>query len=328
MVTHLQKIRLGIFFVVSVAVILATVIIIVTPKLFETKDIYYIGYRDISLTGLQEGSAVKYHGLTVGNVSDISIDPKDIRRVIVEVSLDAGIPIKEDTYADITMLGITGLKVIEFRGGSNEAESLKPGDFITPGKSVTEIITGKAEVIAEKAEMALNNLSSFTSAENRTKILDLIERTSSTMAELNEILRTNKHAFARTMDNSQQITTEVQTLLLQANETLDYLDTFTRSDSLKQVLGNLVEITENLKEAELVSLVEEFTTALRQTNSVLKEVGGTLAHSRTDLGTSIEALKESVEYLNQFSRLISEDPSVLIRGIEPRDAPDYRLEEK
>ena len=37
-------------------------------------------------------------------------------------------------------------------------------------------------------------------------------------------------------------------------------------------------------------------------------------------------LKETTDYLNQFSRLISEDPSVLVRGAEPKGAPDFDLE--
>ena len=48
--------------------------------------------------------------------------------------------------------------------------------------------------------------------------------------------------------------------------------------------------------------------------------------SRTDLVYTIESLKETSDYLNQFSRLISEDPSILVRGAEPKDAPDFDLE--
>ena len=150
MITRSQKIRLGIFVAFSILAALITTVLIVAPKFMEQKDVYFIGYRDISVTGLQEGGPVKYHGLTVGNVEQISIDPEDVRRVIVEVTLDHGTPIKEDTYADITALGITGLMLIELRGGSNEAVTLKPGSFITAGKSFTEMITGQAEIYSRR----------------------------------------------------------------------------------------------------------------------------------------------------------------------------------
>ena len=174
MVTRSQKIRMGTFITVSMLGLIDTLAIVTTSRFFEVRDIYYIGYQDISVTGLKEGSSVKYHGITVGYVSKISIDPQDIRRVIVEVSLDHGTPIKKDTYAEIEMLGITGLKLIELRGGSNESEYLDPEGFIQPGRSISEAITGRAEVIAEKAELILNNIAALTTSENREKILSFI----------------------------------------------------------------------------------------------------------------------------------------------------------
>ena len=121
MISRSHKIRLGIFFAVSLVSFVVLIGVIVVPTILETKDKYYIGYRNLSLTGLMEGSSVKYHGLNVGSISDISIDPKDIQQVNVEISLEKGTPIKTDTRADVTALGITGLKVIELLGGSNEA---------------------------------------------------------------------------------------------------------------------------------------------------------------------------------------------------------------
>lgn len=326
MVTKSQKIRLGIFITVSVVAMVLLIGVIVAPQFLEKRDIYYIGYRDVSLTGLQKGGVVKYQGLTVGHVSNISIDPNDIRRVIVEVSLDHGTPIKEDTYAEIAILGITGLKVIELRGGSNEAKPLKPGSFIKPGKSVTEAITGKAEIIAEKTEAILNNIASLTTAENREKMLRLLDNSSRAIEELYDILRKNNRTLTTTLANTEKITTDLQGMVISTRNTMDNLQALTGSDTLKQVISNLAEITNTLKQAELVQLVNELNTALEHTNNMLREVEITFSKSRTDLSYSIAALRESAEYLNQFSRMITEDPSILVRGVQPKNAPDFKLE--
>lgn len=326
MVTRSQKIRLGIFVTVSMLILLATLGIVTTRKFFEVRDTYYIGYKDISVTGLQEGGSVKYQGINVGYVSEISIDPQDIRRVIVEVSLDKGTPIKEDTYAEIAVLGITGLKLIELRGGSNEAESLKPKDFIRPGRSLAEDITGKAEVIAEKAELILNNIAALTTTENRQKILDFVETTSLTVAELRDVLRKNKQTFANTMNNTEQISAELYELVGTTRNTVMEIEELARSDSIRRAIANIVEFTDNLKKADLIRLVQELNVALVHTNRVLKEVDIALSKSGSDLVISVEAMKESAEYLNQFSRMITEDPSLLVRGTRPKDAPDFQLE--
>ena len=326
MVTRSQKIRLGIFITVSVLVLLATLGVVTTRKFFQVRDVYFIGYKDISVTGLQEGGSVKYHGINVGYVSNITIDPKDIRRVIVEVSLERGTPIKEDTEAEIAVLGITGLKLIELRGGSNESEYLRPGEFIRPGRSVVESITGKAEVIAEKAELVLNNIASLTTSENRQKILDFIETTSRTVNEIHEILNRNKKTFAKTMANTEEITAELSGLVITTKSTVDEFQKLAQSDSVRRAMGNIVEFTDNLKKADLIQLVQELNIALVQANRVVKGLDIALVKSQSDLIIAIEAMKESAEYLNQFSRMITEDPSLLVRGTSPKNAPDSHLE--
>jgi len=326
MTTRSQKIRLGIFVVVALTAMLITIGIIVAPKLFEVKDVYYIGYENLSLIGLQEGGPVKYHGLTVGSVSDISIDPIDISRVIVEVSLEHGTPIKQDTRADIELLGITGIKVIELRSGTSDSPYLKPGDFIMPGTSITEMITGQAEVMLEKLEIILNNLAVFTEAENREKIMRLVDNSAATLGEISSLLKENHDELANSIRNFESISDELRELVINSNITMARVAKLAGSDTTDMVMSNLADITNALKEAELTGLIQEMNTTLYHTGQVLKEIDATIAKNRSDVGYSVQAIKESVEYLNQFSRMITEDPSILVRGAEPKNAPDFNLE--
>ena len=81
MITRSQKYRLGIFIAVSVFLIVLLLIIIGTEQFLKEQDIYYIAYRDISVSGLEVGSPVKYLGLGVGTIRDIEIDPEDINAI-------------------------------------------------------------------------------------------------------------------------------------------------------------------------------------------------------------------------------------------------------
>ncbi|MBN1894223.1 MCE family protein [bacterium] len=324
MITRSQKIRLGIFVAFSIFAALTTTVLIVAPKFMEQKDIYFIGYRDISVTGLQEGGPVKYHGLTVGNVDRISIDPEDVRRVIVEVSLDHGTPIKEDTYADITALGITGLMLIELRGGSNEAVTLKPGSFITAGKSFTEMITGQAEIIFEKVEIALNNLIDLTNPENRTRLSQLLDNTTRTMSHVQNLLKTNNEAITATLANVEAASTQLRELSVTTLRTMKNLERATRSDSLMQIVNNLADITNSLKKNQLNDVIVEFNTALESLNNLLSALEAN-SGTRSDFVRSLKTLEQTADYLNEFSRLIAEDPSVLVRGARPGDVPDDQL---
>lgn len=326
MITRSQRVRLGIFVIIAVAALVISVIIIVAPKLLQSRDIYYVAFENVSVTGLQEGSAVKYQGFQVGYVSDITIDPDNISRVILELSLDEGVPIKEDTRAEMSYLGITGLKVIELRSGSNQAAELPPGSFIESSRSLAEEITGKAEVIAEKAELVLNNLIRVTEEENAERILTMIDTVAHSVELFNEFMKTNRNTFNRTLRNAEQFTSELDSMTYYTTSLIKSWDAFAKSDTLAQIVNNFAAVTEELKEAELVRLFGEINTTLEQTNNMLKDVEISFSKSRTDLVYTIERLKETSDYLNQFSRLISEDPSVLVRGAEPKNPPDYDLE--
>lgn len=326
MITRSQRVRLGVFIILSIAVTIITITIIIAPKILEKRDIYYIAFRDVSVTGLQEGSSVKYQGIQVGYVSNISIDPEDIRRVIVEISLDQGTPIKEDTKAEIVFLGITGLKLIELKSGTNESLTSPPGSFILAGRSIAEEITGRAETLAEKTELVLNNLIQATDKTNADKFLVLVDTVSAAVAQINRFIKRNERPFHLTLQNTKEFSDNLDSLTFYAQSILKSWDAFAKSDTLNQIVNDFAEITAELKQAELVRLFREINKTLEQTNNMLSDVEISFAKSRSDLVYAIESFKETADNLNQFSRLISEDPSILIRGSEPKDAPDYDLE--
>ncbi|MCD6117458.1 MCE family protein [bacterium] len=325
MISKSQKIRLGVFFTILVFLTILIFVLIIAPKMFQDRDIYYIGFKDVSVAGLQEGSSVKYHGLTVGFVNKISIDPKDITRVIVELSLEPRLPIKNDTKAEMFYIGITGLKVIELRSGTNEAENLKPGSFIQAGRSIAESITGRADVITEKAEIILNNIAKLINEKNTERFLGMVENTSILMNEVSNLLQHNRDALNTTIANTEQISGDLAAMSGRMKKVVAEFETFAMSDSLKQALGDFAEIASALRQARLVQLIRDMNITLNRANGILKEIEINVAKGSSNLVYSVESMRESIDYLNQFSRMISEDPSVIIRGTKPKNAPDYKL---
>ena len=107
MITKSQKIRLGIFSVVAVSILVITVLLLSIDQFIDDQDLYYIAYEDVSVSGLDVGSPVKYLGLKVGSVKKIKIDPRNINRIIVQIGLTEGTPIKKDVEAEISTIGIT-----------------------------------------------------------------------------------------------------------------------------------------------------------------------------------------------------------------------------
>ncbi len=86
-------------------------------------DIYQIAFAG-SVTGLQQGSQVRYRGVPVGRVSDIRLDPQRVEWVLVTVEVDRGTPIRQDTVASLEMQGITGIAFVQLRGGTQASPPL------------------------------------------------------------------------------------------------------------------------------------------------------------------------------------------------------------
>lgn len=327
-----QKIRLGIFILISSTILLLVLGLFTAKEFFKKEDTYYISYEDISVSGLEVGSPVKYMGVKVGTVADIHIDPEDVSNIIVEVSLKPGTPVKEDARADITSVGITGLKTIEIRGGSNEAESLEPGEYIPAGSSITEEITGKAEIIAEKAEVVLNNLQTFTRPENLDKfamlaadVSRLAIKTGQTINTIDTLIAENRLQISQTVNNTRQVSERLNESSKLIQESVIKINRLVEGDTLSQILANARDVSVKLREAEVGELINNLAEVAGQTHKLLLKIDDDLDRNSQDFSESLILLKRILENLNEASRKINENPSILLRGVNTENIPDEKL---
>ncbi len=319
MVSKSQKVRLGIFIIVSSFLFLVLLFIIGTAQLFQEKDIYYIAYEDVSVSGLEIGSPVKYLGINVGTIKDIRIDLEDINRIVVTVALTPGTPVKRDARAEISAIGITGLKMIEIRGGSNTAALLDKEQYILAGSSLTEEITGKAEIL-------LNNLNRFTQAENLDKITVLVETATSTFQSIDETIIENRGDLHNSIQNISLVTARLDTIAWLAQNSSERINQITKSDTLGKILANIQDVTLSLKEANLIGLIHQLGEVVAQTSRVLDAMDHDLESGSKDFLNSLQKLKSVLDYLDEAARMINEDPSILIRGTTLEDIPDEDLD--
>ncbi|MCD6375684.1 MAG: MCE family protein [Caldisericaceae bacterium] len=322
-----QKIRLGVFIFIGLVLLVGMVLILSIEKYFKERDIYYIKYENVSVSGLDAGSAVKYLGVHIGSVEKIEINPENISQIIVTIGVRHGTPIKQDVVADISTIGITGLKIIELRGGTQDAPLLKPGGYIKPGRSLTEEITGKAEVIAEKIELVLNNLIKFTDPVNQNKIWTLRDKSQSVLNRLNHILTWTKPRLENILTNLDTSMTNLAYASKSARFTLQTIESVARSDTLKNTLRNIAEVAEKLNKANIYNLDEDLNFAVNRLNHLLKQIDLLVNMNSVRLNQTLEQLNQTMRYLNSAARQIDENPAVLIGGTKPENPPDEKLKD-
>ncbi|MFP4366694.1 MAG: MlaD family protein [Bacteroidales bacterium] len=327
-----QRIRLGVFIIISGTLLLLIFGWFTGRALLEPKDTYYIAYKDISVTGLEVGSPVKYLGINVGSIQDINIDPEEFNRIIFELTVEPETPIKEDAVADIVSVGITGMKAIEIRGGSEDAENLEPESFISAGSTLATDISGRAEVLAFKVEEVLNNLQEFTAPEKLehfTQALEnisvLADNTNTTISRADEILAENRNDIRETTASVNRISGRLDSASMDFASSMERFDEIMQGEEIAEVLGNLRDISLSLREANIEELIDNLAEATRYTQGLLASLETDFESSSSHLNENLILLKYTLENLNEASRKIGNDPSILIRGKSQRDTPDKNL---
>jgi len=92
---------------------------------YERYEIYFDG----SVSGLSQGSPVRYLGVDVGRVRSLLVDRRDPGRVKVVAEVDTETPLSGATLARLGLLGLTGLLYIDLQldPAADPRRPLEPG---------------------------------------------------------------------------------------------------------------------------------------------------------------------------------------------------------
>jgi phospholipid/cholesterol/gamma-HCH transport system substrate-binding protein len=74
-----------------------------------------------SVSGLHTGSSVLFDGMRVGEVTKLTLDAHDPRKVDALIALDRAVPVRADTKVSLDFQGLTGLAEIALTGGAADA---------------------------------------------------------------------------------------------------------------------------------------------------------------------------------------------------------------
>lgn len=161
-----QKVKTGIFVALGIVILFATVFIIGNQKnLFDSTFTIKANFKNVS--GLQVGNLVRFAGINVGTVSDISI----VNDTTVQVSLSVQSRVKkfmhQDAAANIGSDGLMGDKIIQVSAGTAGNPEIKDESLIT-GKSPMDMdqVMAKLNGIATNAEVMTSNLAGIVAKVN------------------------------------------------------------------------------------------------------------------------------------------------------------------
>lgn len=321
MVTRAQKVRVIIFISTVSIIFLYILFILVGQKLFRSEDTYYITLKNQSSTGINVGQDVRYYGINIGKVTEISINKLNIEEIILTVSVKSGTPLKKTVKANLNFQGITGLKVIELSGGKNSDQDLKPGSYIKAEIGMLDNITSKAEDITEKIDKVLNNILEMTDKQSQTSFKNIIAKVDSTVKHVDMMVVTTGKIIA---DNQQEISNLIvnaNTLSVSLTQTSNSIRLLANngnkiigSKETAKILANITGLSNKLNSAKTDSIITNMNELIGQSKEMIWHLDKTFMRNRQNIVKSIELTKETLDNFNEFIILLRENPDIIWKG--------------
>lgn len=263
---------------------------------YETNT-YQVHMTD-SVSGLFVDAPVKYRGVQIGRVREMSLDPEHLDRVRLILDIDANVPIKEDTVATLVFQGVTGIASIDLGGGSHASPRLRtaPGErypVIQAGPSLMTRLDAAATELMENLNRAARDLSGLLNSDTRDRlerIVEHLELLTATLAERRPALGEGIDSFAVAARHAAT-----------AGEQLP--DLLQRVDS---ALASLEALAEDVRLAS-----HEVQAQLRTGSDSLQVLGG---RTLPEVDALLVEMRQLTAGFQRLSDRLEEDPRVLLLG--------------
>lgn len=255
-------------------------------------DEYYVVF-DERVSGLQVGAAVQFNGIRVGEVEDLGLDANDptIARALIRV--EENTPIQEGTRAELELVGVTGLSIIQFVGGEPGAPLLKQiSNQRIP--TIRGSAGGLAAVIESSGPLA-ENITSLVSSEN----IDRINRILEDIERLTDVVSDSDQDINTIIDN-------VATMSIIMRRNVEKLDDTT--DRINAILAE----TEDLMKTDVRTTLQQSAESAEQLSMAMSEINDILTENRPAIDAfAQEGLGATVGVIAQANRVLATTEAIL-----------------
>ncbi len=286
-------------------------------------DIYFSG----SVTGLKDGSPVRYSGVRVGEVVFIGLDREHPDRVRALIEVEAITPVTENTVASLEFEGLTGGRYILLSGGTSGAAPLTAEEGqnrpeIPSRYSQLESLLQGAPHLIEGATALLAQANVLLGSENRGNIAAILKnfgRFSATLSdneqEFGQLIKDSAETMASLKHTAAQLDGLAASLGGDAKRLVD------RADTSLAALEQTVVATRG----DVVGLLKELRGSAKAFTGMSNEIRGLVAENREEINaftgeglyeltTLLTEARNLLTSLNRVTTQVERDPARFLFG--------------
>ena len=296
-----QKIKLGVFVILGLALFIAAVYFIGNKKnMFgQTSELTAV-FNNVN--GLQVGNNVRYSGINVGTVRAIEMENDTVIRVTMILQTKILQHIKKDAVAIISSDGLVGNMIININPGRNSKESVQPGDTIkTYSRVKTDDMMETLSVTNENAALLTADLLKISRQIIEGKgTLGVLLNDTLIAKDLKQTLNYIKITTKGTTESVQKLN-QLFASLQNENNVIGVLNDTLVAGQLKRTVANLDQSS---------AYLQVVLTNLNETVTHIKEGDGALNYLSND-PKLVQQIDSTMTNLNQASEKLNEDLEAL-----------------
>ena len=307
--------RLGLFLVVVLVVVLATALLFV-QRWRSRAVIELVTYTNDNVSGLEVSSPVRFRGVSLGRVSEVRVDPRD---VIVEIDFEL--------FPDrLNTIGISAERIGQMQDFLGAAPKLRASMVSNP-------VTGEAYLLLDVPEnppapmtLAFTPDRPYvpwvptTRATVQDRLPAILERAEATLQTVTEIVSRVPESLDRSnrfFTNVERIFQESELPALSADSRKFFSTTSGQIDKIATDLERVIGA-----DGTLVTFVENANAAIKAadlptTNQSARAAADQTTLAADDLRRTLPAIRDSLDQLRDLARQLQEQPESVVYGPRP-----------
>ncbi|MBA2648739.1 MAG: MCE family protein [Legionella sp.] len=248
---------------------------------------FYTVFLHEAAAGLSEDSAVKFNGVQVGFVKKIKLNPTDPRQVEITLSIERHTPITTSTFATLISQGITGVTYVGLSAGSSDLTPLQkmPGEPypVIPAKPS---LFNQLDSILKNVSVNVNKLSEKAQLIFNEENALYVKNTLANMERFSDVIAKNSKHVSNSLKSA---------------------DVFLAN--ISKASRDLPEVMNKLKQGS-----ESVSETMRAGKNAVDKISQQTLPPTITLINRLNAIAANME---KVSKEMRQNPSVLIRGIQP-----------
>lgn len=281
-----NEIKIGLLSIVTIALLLWGYKFVEGQNILKSTKILYAEYDNAA--GLTAGTTVMRSGFQVGVVTDVYLNPENLRTVVVEFDIDPELPVPKDAVAAIATVDFLGEKNIQllFDGPCQGGNCAEEGDYLQSGtKGVLSSMVGSTEEVQSYVDVVTGGVG---------QVLDSLGQSASdedsavgkALSDVDEILQ-----------NLKVTTNSLNALIARNSREIDHIvsDMNTLSSSIASRDTQIQSIITNADVVMKKFAALELDNTLKSTDEAIAQLSSTL----TTANSAAEDLKQMMAQLNE-----------------------------